>query len=99
MGEAEGGEPVPEEAACGKAPKGMGPVLDRSVEGSSAGAISSEEIQQEGRNARVTARVGHPAPDFKAEGFHEGVFKTFQLSEYKGQWVLLCFYPGDFTFV
>ena len=90
---------MPEEIACGKVPKGMGPVLYQPVKGSSAGAILSEDVQQEGRNAGMTARVGHPAPDFRVEGFHEGVFKTFQLSEYRGQWVLLCFYPGDFTFV
>lgn len=44
-------------------------------------------------------KVGAPAPDFELAGYHEGAFKNFKLSEYKGQWVVLCFYPGDFTFV
>ena len=44
-------------------------------------------------------RVGKPAPDFAAPGFYNGKFANFNLSEYKGKWVLLCFYPGDFTFV
>lgn len=44
-------------------------------------------------------KVGKPAPDFKAPGFHKGKFISTSLSDYKGQWVVLCFYPGDFTFV
>lgn len=44
-------------------------------------------------------KVGGPAPDFELSGYHEGVFKNFKLSELKGKWVVLCFYPGDFTFV
>jgi hypothetical protein len=45
------------------------------------------------------ARVGKPAPDFEANAFHNGGFKNVKLSDYKGKWVVLCFYPGDFTFV
>jgi alkyl hydroperoxide reductase subunit AhpC len=26
-------------------------------------------------------------------------FKPVKLSDYKGKWIVLCFYPGDFTFV
>ncbi len=44
-------------------------------------------------------RVGKPAPEFTAPAFHNGKFMNISLSEYKGKWVLLCFYPGDFTFV
>ena len=47
----------------------------------------------------MTARVGKPAPDFEANAFVDGGFKTIKLSDYKGQWVVICFYPGDFTFV
>jgi hypothetical protein len=46
------------------------------------------------------ARVGAPAIDFEANAFVKGVgFKQIRLSDYKGKWVVLCFYPGDFTFV
>ena len=45
------------------------------------------------------ARVGHPAPDFEANVYFEGGFQTMKLSDYKGKWIVLCFYPGDFTFV
>jgi len=46
------------------------------------------------------ARVGKPAPDFEASAYIVGEgFKNVKLSDYRGQWVVLCFYPGDFTFV
>jgi len=44
-------------------------------------------------------KVGKPALDFTAPAFYDGKFMNFSLSEFKGKWVLLCFYPGDFTFV
>lgn len=46
------------------------------------------------------ARVGKPAPDFEATAYINGVgFKNVRLSDFRGKWVVLCFYPGDFTFV
>ena len=48
---------------------------------------------------KMMARVGKPAPDFEANAYIKGEFKNVRLSEYNGQWVVLCFYPGDFTFV
>jgi len=39
------------------------------------------------------------APDFETQGYLEGEFRPFKLSDYKGKWVVLCFYPADFTFV
>lgn len=44
-------------------------------------------------------RVGKKAPDFVAPAYQQGRFVSVKLSEYLGKWVLLCFYPGDFTFV
>jgi AhpC/TSA family len=44
-------------------------------------------------------QVGKKAPDFTAPGYHNGKFVNVKLSENLGKWVLLCFYPGDFTFV
>ena len=49
--------------------------------------------------AAVTARVGQTAPDFEANAFINGGFKNLRLSDFKGKWTVLCFYPGDFTFV
>ena len=62
-----------------------------------APAASTETNMKEEKRAMVT--VGKPAPDFTAPGFYQGKFMNFGLPEYKGKWVLLCFYPGDFTFV
>lgn len=48
----------------------------------------------------MLARVGKEALDFEASAFVPGEgFKNVKLSDYKGQWIVLCFYPGDFTFV
>ena len=62
-----------------------------------AETTSSAPAQQE--VPRMTAQVGKPAPDFEANAFHEGGFKNVKLSDYKDKWVVICFYPGDFTFV
>ena len=48
---------------------------------------------------RMQASVGKEAPDFELTAYHEGGFKNVRLSEFRDKWVLLCFYPGDFTFV
>jgi hypothetical protein len=69
------------------------------------GPIVSEQekaatpMQEERRVSKMTAQVGKPAPDFEAIAFIDGGFKPIKLSDYKGKWVILCFYPGDFTFV
>jgi AhpC/TSA family len=47
----------------------------------------------------MTARVGQKAPDFTAPAYYRGGFTNIKLSDYLGKWVLVCFYPGDFTFV
>ena len=44
-------------------------------------------------------KVGQKAPDFSAPAYHKGKFVEVKLSDYLGKWVVLCFYPGDFTFV
>ncbi len=43
--------------------------------------------------------VGQKVPDFSAPAYHQGKFINIKLSDYLGKWVVLCFYPGDFTFV
>jgi peroxiredoxin (alkyl hydroperoxide reductase subunit C) len=43
--------------------------------------------------------VGRKAPEFALEGVLNGKFHTYRLSDYKGKWVVLFFYPLDFTFV
>lgn len=43
--------------------------------------------------------VQNEAPQFSADAVVDGDFKTINLSDYKGKWVYLFFYPLDFTFV
>lgn len=57
----------------------------------------SQPIVKEEQKTMV--KVGKPAPDFTAPAYFQGKFMNVNLSEYKGKWVILCFYPGDFTFV
>jgi len=43
--------------------------------------------------------VQKKAPDFAADAVIGGDFKNIKLSDYKGKWLVLFFYPLDFTFV
>jgi peroxiredoxin (alkyl hydroperoxide reductase subunit C) len=43
--------------------------------------------------------VGNPAPDFSAEAVFDQEFINVNLSDYRGKYVILFFYPLDFTFV
>jgi hypothetical protein len=63
---------------------------------------SAPEAPTEEKQAKevfMTAKVGQKAPDFNAPAYFKGSFANVQLSDYFGKWILLCFYPGDFTFV
>jgi peroxiredoxin (alkyl hydroperoxide reductase subunit C) len=49
----------------------------------------------------MSIRVGKPAPEFTAQAYVPGRPDPQQvrLSDYRGKWVVLFFYPRDFTFV
>ncbi len=68
-----------------------GPIIERKSKPSQP-TTQKEEI-------KMIAQVGKIAPDFEANAYVDGGFKNIKLSDYKGKWVILCFYPGDFTFV
>ena len=57
------------------------------------------QISEPVKEAVMTARVGQKAPDFNAPAYYKGSFTNVKLSDFAGKWILLCFYPGDFTFV
>jgi hypothetical protein len=59
-------------------------------------AQNEQSMKKEEKNMIL---IGRKAPDFSAPAYHNGKFVNLQLSEYFGKWILLCFYPGDFTFV
>lgn len=52
-------------------------------------------------NTVTLAKVGQPAPDFNMPSTKnmETLKENVKLSDYKGKWVVLLFYPLDFTFV
>ena len=81
-----------EQAEVGCARPTGGPVGEEpSPENSQQQSVQKEE--------RKMIMVGQKAPDFVAPGYQSGKFVNVRLSDYLGKWVLLCFYPGDFTFV
>jgi peroxiredoxin (alkyl hydroperoxide reductase subunit C) len=43
--------------------------------------------------------INKAIPDFTLEAFHNQSFKKIRLADYKGKWLVLFFYPADFTFV
>jgi peroxiredoxin (alkyl hydroperoxide reductase subunit C) len=61
--------------------------------------IEPNPLFPEQKETLMTARVGQKAPDFTAPAYYKGGFTSVKLSDFAGKWVLLCFYPGDFTFV
>jgi len=44
-------------------------------------------------------KIGQKIQDFDLEAFHNNEIKKIKLSQYKGKWMVLIFYPADFTFV
>ncbi|MEM4282281.1 MAG: redoxin domain-containing protein [Candidatus Woesearchaeota archaeon] len=44
-------------------------------------------------------KIGEKVPDFELEVFHENSIKKIRLSDYAGKWLILVFYPADFTFI
>lgn len=71
-----------------------GPILDTPE------ASTEPKSQSTTKEAmKMSVRVGQSAPDFEAAAYIDGGFRNIKLSDFRGQWVVLCFYPGDFTFV
>ena len=83
---------MPEEIKAGCARPTGGPVGEKPAKKEEAKPAPEQEV-------KPMIRVGKRAPDFTAPGYQKGKFINVKLSDYLGKWVLLCFYPGDFTFV
>jgi AhpC/TSA family len=72
-----------------------GPITPQSDQG----ATDRDTAGSESEGTRMHVTVGKEAPDFGASAYHQGKFINVKLSDFRGRWVFLCFYPGDFTFV
>ena len=44
-------------------------------------------------------KIGQKIPAFELEAFHNEEIKKNKLSDYNGKWLVLLFYPADFTFI
>lgn len=44
-------------------------------------------------------QIGGKIPDLELDAFHNDEIKKVKLSDYRGKWLVLLFYPADFTFV
>ena len=60
---------------------------------------SSQPQTARKEETKVAVKVGYKAPDFEAPAYLKGEFINVKLSDALGHWVMICFYPGDFTFV
>lgn len=59
----------------------------------------ANSTENSGETCKTCLTINQPAPTFEAEAFHNEEIKKIKLSHYKGKWVVLLFYPADFTFV
>lgn len=48
---------------------------------------------------KTMIKIGQKIPDLELEAFHNDETKKIKLSNYKGKWLVLLFYPADFTFI
>lgn len=52
-----------------------------------------------GADTPFFATIGHEIPDAEVSAYHNNEIKKIKLSDYRGKWLILFFYPADFTFV
>lgn len=69
----------------------------------SSGSAAAADYLHSGENSSAAcplqAKVGEPAPNFSLDAVIGKEFKKVSLTDYRGKWVVLFFYPFDFTFV
>lgn len=44
-------------------------------------------------------KIGEQIPNISFDAYHDNQFKTMRFDDFKGKWLVLLFYPADFTFV
>ena len=81
-----------EPQGCARMTGSVAPVNEKNAQ-------STTERSDDRKEPTMTIQVGQKAPEFTAPAYLRGKFTPVKLSDYAGKWLLLCFYPGDFTFV
>ncbi|EKE20108.1 MAG: hypothetical protein ACD_8C00055G0002 [uncultured bacterium] len=61
--------------------------------------MQQEEFLEEVAEFYEGPIVGRKLPDLELEAFHEESTRKVKFSDYKGKWIVLVFYPADFTFI
>ncbi len=56
-------------------------------------------FHDQSREFTSLVKVGEGVPDLEFEVYQDDTSKTMSLSSLRGKWVVLVFYPADFTFV
>lgn len=74
---------------------GEEPIFQRTFS-STTSAFSQNSVVPE---TALGPRVQHKAPNFHGTAVVDGAFKSIQLSDFQGKWLIILFYPLDFTFV
>ena len=65
---------------------------------STSGSPFTPDRAEDGEPDRQS-RVGMPAPPVHGQAYVAGEIRDFSLEELRGRWVVLLFYPLDFTFI
>jgi peroxiredoxin (alkyl hydroperoxide reductase subunit C) len=61
--------------------------------------VLTARVVEEYREDHPGMIIGETISDYSLQAFHEESIKQINLSDYRGKWLVLIFYPGDFTFV
>ena len=51
------------------------------------------------REYSSSVRVGETVPDYEFEAYYKDDVRTMKFSDYRGKWLIVMFYPADFSFV
>ena len=63
------------------------------------GSVLTARVIEDYREDYPGMTIGETISDYSLQAFHEEAVKQINLSDYRGKWLVLIFYPGDFTFV
>ncbi|KAG1146758.1 hypothetical protein G6F37_007514 [Rhizopus arrhizus] len=74
-------------------PASISPIARKAFASTGSRFLSTNAFEQK------RATVQHPAPQWKAQSLVNGEFKELSSADFKGKFLVMVFYPADFTFV